>query len=116
MSINKIKDKRVNSFMRIWCRKSTSPYGIEIEYKKPLFMDVSEISRTGVGIICKYQFEENTLLNFTLFLNSISYEVMAIVRWGKIKDSYFAHGVEIIGNNNLLFNHLKSIVDGDAIL
>jgi len=108
---DKRKHKRIPFSMKLWCSSYHDPAGELQSFTRPVFMDIFDMSIGGLGIICKHDFAENSILHFTLYLEERPYEVMALVRWIKKDSCYHKLGTMFVGSNNALQRHLEDYIN-----
>ena len=100
---------------KLECYHYYSVDGQRHPFKEVVQMEVFDLSLGGLGIVTKYQFPEDIILEFTFYLEAIPYQVMALIKWVNTNDIFYRYGLEILGHNNMLFRHLQQYVNGKRI-
>lgn len=106
---------RVNYRVKLSCSRFYDSKGTIIKFEEPKELEVFDLSLSGLGVITKYEFMLDSTLEFTLYLEDVPYQVMAIIKWEDNNQVYYRYGLEIIGHNNMLFRHLKAFTEGKVL-
>ena len=102
--------KRVEYHVEMECSHVIKPDGSNIHLDRPARMVMMDLSIGGIGIVSDVDFDQESILTFTLYLERVPHTIMARVQWKSIKGEMFKYGLEFIGTPNQLFRQLQRII------
>lgn len=115
MNENRIYE-RVECKMDFGCKHYYTSKGEPFQMKEPIQFEISNLSIGGLMAKSNLNLEEDAILEYTFYLESIPYSVMSRVKWVKQDGESYCYGMEFLTISNMLYRHLKTFTQKGTFL
>ena len=79
-------------------------------------IEIENLSMGGLLARSNLNLEQESILEYTLYLESIPYCIMSRVRWKKFEGDQYCYGMEFLTISNMLYRHLKAYTKRDSFM
>lgn len=100
--------ERIPCRMEFDCKNYYSPTGESCGLDCRVKFDIVNLSMGGLSARSHANLEQDAILEYTFYLESIPYSVMSRIRWKKCEADYYCYGMEFLTISNMLHRHLKA--------
>lgn len=102
---------RVRYFLQVECSAISDSAEVEPSFLRyPITFMISDLSMSGIGIICDDRIDIGKVLAIQLMLDGIQYEIKCEVMYCLSNDDKFRAGLKIIQREKQFIRHLKIFI------
>ena len=108
--------ERIECRMAFDCKNYYTPSGEPCRLDSQVNFEIENLSIGGISARSHVNLEQDSILEYTLYLESIPYGVMSRVRWKKNDAEQYCYGMEFLTISNMLYRHLKAYTQRDSFV